>query len=70
MESQFLEKVLEEELFTEEEEMTMDSEKKCDYAALIKEELAEMPALFHGRSGGDASQQCPGETCGLYRKGH
>lgn len=49
MESQFLEKVLEEELFTEEEEMTMDSEKKCDYAALIKEELAEMPFMSKGK---------------------
>lgn len=46
MENQFLEKVLEEELLTEEEEMSMDSKKKCDYATLIEEELAEMPFMF------------------------
>lgn len=49
MENQFLEKLLEEELLTEEEKMTMDSEKECDYAAFVNEELAEMPFMFKGK---------------------
>lgn len=49
MENQFLEKLLEEELLTEEEKMAMDSEKECDYAAFVNEELAEMPFMFKGK---------------------
>ena len=49
MENLFLENILEEAALMEEEEMTMDSEKECDYAAFVNEALAEMPFMFKGK---------------------